>query len=168
MLRTQAEELYGPNGYGERAAALQVPALANEKNIKAAADAAKKLADAYADLIKNITSKNAETQQELANQGKLTEAQKFEMDSRGKLAYILDQLSPKQRAHVEGLIREGVTLRDPQGSHGGPGQRRRKRPPRFARILRRRPCNGSMVSGNTSRRCSSRSRSRGTKTTGSA
>ncbi len=112
LLRTQAEELYGPNGYGERAAALQAPALANEKNIKAAADAAKKLADAYADLIKNITSKNAETQQELANQGKLTEAQKFEMDSRGKLADILDQLSPKQRAHVEGLIREGVTLRD--------------------------------------------------------
>ena len=42
----------------------------------------------------------------------MTEAQKFEMDARGKLADMFDQLSPKQRANVESIIREGVTLRD--------------------------------------------------------
>jgi polyhydroxyalkanoate synthesis regulator phasin len=44
--RTQAEELYGPNGYGERAAKMQAPALADEKKLRDASDAQKKLNDA--------------------------------------------------------------------------------------------------------------------------
>ena len=111
LLRTQAEELYGPNGYGERASKMQAPALADDKKIKAAAYAAKNLNDKYDDLIKGITAKNAETKQELENHGKLTDAQKFEMDERKKVADILGQLSPLQRANIENLIREGVELK---------------------------------------------------------